>query len=96
MVIYQVGEDRVAPYLAMEFLEGEPLDNRLKREGKLPVAEVLRIGRETARGLAAAHKRDLIHRDIKPANLWIEAEDSPRVRTKFAMGTAGDTGPRAW
>ncbi len=71
--ILQVGEDRGVPFIAMPFLQGEPLDKRLKRERRLPVAEVLRIGRETAEGLAAAHERGLIHRDIKPANLWLEA-----------------------
>ncbi len=74
VTIHQVGEDRGVPFLAMEFLEGEPLDVRLEREGKLPVAEVLRIGREIALGLAAAHKRGLIHRDIKPANIWLETQ----------------------
>jgi formylglycine-generating enzyme required for sulfatase activity len=69
-----VGEDRSVPFLAMEFLEGQPLDQRLQREGKLPLREVLRIGREAAEGLAAAHKGGLIHRDIKPANLWLEGE----------------------
>jgi formylglycine-generating enzyme required for sulfatase activity len=73
VTIHQVGEDHGVPFLAMEFLEGEPLDARLAREGKLPVAEVLRIGREIALALAAAHKRDLIHRDIKPANIWLES-----------------------
>ena len=53
--IYQVDEERGVPFLAMEFLAGEPLDERLKREEKLPLAEVLRIGREIAEGLAAAH-----------------------------------------
>jgi len=72
--VYQVGEDRGVPFMAMELLEGEPLEKRLKREGKLPVAEVLRFGREIALGLAAAHNGGLIHRDIKPANLWLEAE----------------------
>ena len=70
--IYQVDEDRGVPFLAMEFLKGEPLDERLKRDGKLPLAEVLRIGREIAEGLAAAHATGLIHRDIKPANIWLE------------------------
>ncbi len=74
VTIHQVGEDRGVPFLAMEFLEGEPLDARLEREGKLPVAEVVRIGREIALGLAAAHKRELMHRDIKPANIWLEGE----------------------
>jgi serine/threonine protein kinase/tetratricopeptide (TPR) repeat protein len=72
--IYQVGEDRGIPYLAMQFLQGESLAGRLARLGPLPVAEVLRIGRETAAGLAAAHARGLVHRDIKPANLWLEGE----------------------
>ena len=71
--ILQVGEDRGVPFIAMPFLKGEPLDERLKRDGVLPVAEVLRIGREAAEGLAAAHAVGLIHRDIKPANLWLEA-----------------------
>src|SRR5207253_2480617 len=65
VTIYQVGQDRGAPLLAMESLEGESLENRVKRETVLLLAEVLRIGREIAQGLAAAHKRGLIHRDIK-------------------------------
>jgi formylglycine-generating enzyme required for sulfatase activity len=73
VTIFQVGEDRGAPFLAMEFLDGESLDDRLKRETRLPAPEILRIGREIARGLAAAHEKGLIHRDIKPANLWLEA-----------------------
>ena len=84
--IFQVGEDRGAPFLAMEFLEGEPLDVYLQQHAKLPIAEVVRIGRETALGLAAAHKRGLIHRDIKPANLWLEASpgrESGEFRVKI-------------
>src|SRR5262249_19656984 len=71
--VYQVGEDRNVPFLAMEFLDGESLDSLVKREGKLPVPETLRIGRQIASGLAAAHKRGLIHRDIKPANIFLES-----------------------
>jgi WD40 repeat protein/serine/threonine protein kinase len=82
VAIYQVGQDRGAPYLAMELLEGEPLDERLKRTPPLSLAELLRIGRETATGLAAAHQRGLIHRDIKPANLWLEKQD-------HGLGAAG-------
>ncbi|MFO0928498.1 MAG: protein kinase [Gemmataceae bacterium] len=79
VAVYQVGDTNGVPYLAMEFLDGETLDSRLHREGKLPTAEVVRIGREMAQGMAAAHKRGLIHRDIKPANVWLEAE-SGRVK----------------
>ena len=76
--IYQVAEDRGVPYLAMPFLKGESLEERLKRERKLPVAEAIRLGRQIAEGLAAAHKNDLIHRDIKPGNIWLETQDDPR------------------
>src|SRR5438876_2704375 len=78
VTIYQVGEDRGVPFLAMQFLQGESLDERLKREGLLEVAEVLRIGKEVSEGLSAAHERGLIHRDIKPANIWLEAVDEAR------------------
>jgi serine/threonine protein kinase/WD40 repeat protein len=72
--IYQVGEDRGTPYLAMEFLDGESLEDRLRREAKLPLPEVLRIGREIAEGLEAAHENGLVHRDIKPGNIWLEGK----------------------
>jgi serine/threonine protein kinase len=85
VAIYQVGEDRNVPYLAMEFLAGESLDSRLERDRTLPISEVLRIGREVAEGLEAAHEADLVHRDIKPANIWLETcpgrkSREPRVK----------------
>jgi serine/threonine protein kinase len=92
VTLYEVGESHNLPFLAMQFLQGEALDVRLKREKSLPLDEVLRIGRETAEGLAAAHGLGLIHRDIKPANLFLEA---PRGRVKIldfglARSTAGE------
>jgi serine/threonine protein kinase len=72
--VYEVGEDNGVHFLVMPLLRGETLAERIKREGPLPVAEVLRIGGEMAQGLAALHERDLVHRDIKPANVWLEAE----------------------
>jgi serine/threonine protein kinase/WD40 repeat protein/DNA-directed RNA polymerase subunit RPC12/RpoP len=73
VTIFQVGEDRGIPFLAMQLLQGETLEQRLKRRKKLPVPEALRIAREVAEGLDAAHQRGLIHRDIKPSNVWLEA-----------------------
>lgn len=93
VTIYQVGEDRGVPFLAMEFLEGAALDSWLKKGRQPTLAQTLRIGREMARGLAAAHDRGLIHRDIKPANVWLEA---PQGRVKIldfglARGTKDDS-----
>jgi urea transport system substrate-binding protein len=72
VAIYQVGSEGDVPYLAMQYLEGESLEQRLHRVGRLPAAEVARLGRDIALGLAAAHEKGLIHRDIKPANIWLE------------------------
>src|SRR5262249_54099235 len=69
--IHHVGEDGGVPFIVMPLLCGESLDSRLKRDGLLAPAEVIRLGREVAAGLAAAHVRDLVHRDIKPANIWL-------------------------
>jgi tRNA A-37 threonylcarbamoyl transferase component Bud32 len=80
VTVYEVGVAGELPFLAMEFLEGEALDSLQKRVGQLPVSQVLRIGKETAHGLTAAHARGLVHRDIKPSNLWLEA---PTGRVKI-------------
>jgi serine/threonine protein kinase len=88
--IYQVDEDRGVPFLAMEFLRGESLDRRLAREPRLPIAEVLRIGRQVAEGLAAAHASGLIHRDIKPGNIWLESKEEGG-RMKEEGGKSADS-----
>src|SRR5437660_10512461 len=62
----------------MPLLQGEPLDAKLRREGRLPALEAARVAAETAEGLAAAHAAGLIHRDVKPGNIWLE----PRGRVK--------------
>src|SRR5262249_39303817 len=93
VTVYHVGEDRGVLFLAMKLLEGETLERRLSRVGgRLPIADVLRIGREMADGLAAAHTRGLVHRDIKPANIWLET-GKDRVKIVdfgLACGTAED------
>jgi WD40 repeat protein len=78
--IYQVGEAGGVPFLAMQWLKGMSLEERLKRPGALSVPQVLRLARQMACGLAAAHERGLVHRDIKPGNLWLEPEHGGHVR----------------
>jgi tRNA A-37 threonylcarbamoyl transferase component Bud32 len=77
VAVHQVGEDNGQLFLVMPVLAGESLQARLEREGRLPATEVVRIGCDSARGLAAAHAAGLIHRDVKPANLWLEDLGEP-------------------
>jgi serine/threonine protein kinase len=79
VTIYHVGRDNEILFLAMEYLQGLSLERWLERGRKPSIDLALRIGREIAAGLAAAHRRGLIHRDIKPANIWLEAP-SGRVK----------------
>jgi|GEM_PF-552760 len=88
--IYQVDEVGGVPYIAMQFLRGESLKTRLERVVRLPERDVVRIGKEIAAGLAAAHKRGLIHRDIKPDNIWLEAETDRVKILDFGLVRAAD------
>ena len=87
--VYEVGEQPL-PYLVMEFIPGETLQQKLDRSGPLDVPEVLRIGRQIAEGLAAAHASDLIHRDIKPGNILLEGGSHKAKITDFGLARAAD------
>src|SRR5262245_36949313 len=87
--VYEVAEQPL-PYLAMEFIPGETLQQRLDRVGPLDVPEVLRIGRQIAEGLAAAHATDLIHRDIKPGNVLLEGGQQKVKITDFGLARTAD------
>jgi WD40 repeat protein len=88
VAIHQVGEDRGVPFLAMPFLKGESLEDRLRRQGKLNPLEAARIAVEMAEGLAAAHEPGLIHRDVKPANVWLEGERGQVKLLDFGLARA--------
>ncbi len=100
--VYEAGEDGGTLYLAMPLLPGESLEDCLKREGRLCVPEVLRVGRELAEGLAAAHAAGLVHRDVKPANVWLEGlppgpDGAPRRRARlldFGLARTGGADAR--
>jgi serine/threonine protein kinase len=59
------------PYLVMEFLDGEDLEQRLQKQGRLPLEAVVHITRQVASALGAAHAQDVVHRDLKPANIFL-------------------------
>ncbi len=73
VTIFEVGQSGNVPYLAMELLRGETLEDRLQREGKLSAKIAATIASQIADGLHAAHQSGLLHRDIKPANIWLES-----------------------
>ncbi len=88
--IYAVEEVPI-PYLVMEHIPGQTLQQRLDERGPLGVPDVLRLGTQIAEGLAAAHARELIHRDVKPGNILLETENRDRVKiTDFGLARAAD------
>jgi hypothetical protein len=90
VTIYAVEEAGDVPYLVMEHIAGESLQDRIDRGEPIDFREIARIGAQTARGLAAAHEQGLIHRDIKPANILLEA-GSGRVKiTDFGLARSVD------
>jgi uncharacterized protein (TIGR03067 family) len=90
VTIHAVDEAKGLPYLVMQYVSGVSLQEKLDREGLLELKEILRIGIQTADGLAAAHAQGLIHRDIKPANILLE-NGIQRVKiTDFGLARAVD------
>jgi serine/threonine protein kinase len=72
VAIHQVSEENGVPYLVMPLLKGESLGGYLTRQPRPSLEFILKVGRDVALGLAAAHTQGLVHRDIKPDNIWIE------------------------
>ena len=70
-------------FYAMEFVEGETLENLIKRSGRLEVKLALEIATQVAAGLAAVHKQKLVHRDIKPSNIMVSLEEGGAVTAKI-------------
>jgi len=90
VTIHAVDEANGLPYLVMQYVAGLSLQQRIDKDGPLELAEVLRIGMQTASALAAAHAHGIVHRDIKPANILLE-EGVQRVKiTDFGLARAMD------
>lgn len=89
VTIHSINDTHRPPYIVMEFLAGQTLQNRLG-DGPLDIEAILRIGSQTAAGLAAAHQLGLIHRDVKPGNILIEADEQRVKITDFGLARAAD------
>jgi serine/threonine protein kinase len=86
VTVHGVHEMNGQPYLVMQYVAGESLQARLDRTEPLQVEEIVRIGLQTAQGLAAAHAQGLIHRDVKPANILLQIADCGlRIEQKTAL-----------
>jgi eukaryotic-like serine/threonine-protein kinase len=76
--IFDIGEDRAAPYVVSELLEGETLRDRL-RNGAIAQRKALDYARQIASGLAAAHEKGIVHRDLKPENIFITGDGRAKI-----------------
>jgi eukaryotic-like serine/threonine-protein kinase len=97
MRVFDYGEDAAGPFMALEWLPGGTLEDRLAA-GALPPAETARIASGLAAGLADLHSRGLVHRDLKPANVLFDIEDRPKLgdfglaRHALGSGTLTEAG----
>jgi WD40 repeat protein len=90
VAIHAVDSAKGLPYIVMQYVAGKSLEERIEQDGPLSIQEILRIGLQTASGLAAAHAQGLVHRDIKPANILLE-NGIERVKiTDFGLARAAD------
>ena len=90
--MFAITDEGDRPFLVMQYVVGESLQDRLDRLGRLALEDIVRIALQSASGLAAAHRQGLVHRDIKPANIMLGGEsDPPRVIvTDFGLARAID------
>ena len=93
VTIYQVGQHERLAWIAMQWVPGETLESRLHRDGTLQAGEVRRLTGQIAKGLAEAHRRQLVHREIKPANIWIGDADRKARILDFGLVRVADNAP---
>jgi serine/threonine protein kinase len=81
--VLHLGKTGNTYFYAMEFVEGETLENLIKRFRRLEIKLALEIATQVAAGLAAVHKQKLVHRDIKPSNIMVSVEEGSTVTAKI-------------
>ncbi|QDV83093.1 serine/threonine protein kinase [Planctomycetes bacterium TBK1r] len=86
--IFEVGEHKGTPYMAMELLQGATLEHFGERYGEPDYHQIIAYARDIARGLDAAHKQGIVHRDIKPANIWLDTKTNRIKILDFGLALA--------
>jgi serine/threonine-protein kinase len=84
VTVIDAGEDDGRPFIVFEYVEGETLKARIRRLGRLPIAEAIAYAIEIGRALSAAHGERIVHRDVKPQNVLIDPEGRAKV-TDFGI-----------
>lgn len=86
--LIDAGAEGHVPYLALQFIEGEPLSSLLQSSGSLDPLDALAIVADVLRALSAVHDADIVHRDVKPANIMVRGEPGARVAVLCDFGIA--------
>jgi serine/threonine protein kinase len=84
--IYSFGQEKGQPYIVMELVSGERVDDMLESEGGIPVPLAMKIGLEVAEGLSAADEAGLVHGDIKPENILLDTKGHAKL-VDFGLAT---------
>ncbi|MDT9598860.1 protein kinase domain-containing protein [Sphingosinicella rhizophila] len=90
VTIYDVGEADDYPYIAMELLNGEPLDEHIAKHGRLTLKRSIRIAGQIARALHYAHGLGIVHRDIKPSNIVLCEDGASAKILDFGIARIGE------
>jgi len=88
--IYDVQSEGTVPFLVMQFVPGHSLQTRVDEQGPLEIKDVLRIARQAAAGLSAAHAQGVVHRDVKPANILLEDSVDRVLISDFGLARTVD------
>jgi serine/threonine protein kinase/HAMP domain-containing protein len=90
VVVHDVGEIEGRPYMAMELIDGMPLDDIVDKGGALPLRDAVVMGVQLARALGYAHERGIVHRDIKPGNIMVLKDQKSIKVTDFGIAHIDD------
>ncbi len=79
VAVYDLLDEETRSFIVMEYVPGTDLHIRVRDRGPLPADEAVRVGRDVAGALAAAHRRGILHRDVKPQNILLDADGRARL-----------------
>ena len=88
--IFDVGEAGGVAYIAMEVVDGQPLDVALQQQGRMPCERVLALGQQLASALGYAHRNGIVHRDVKPSNILLSADGRTAKLLDFGVARVGE------